>query len=82
MTALGLFGPRFGHLPLFVELCRLHGLDRKKRALLRSVMEKFRSDKPALIFVDPTWLRRALEQEEFAEVAEELRELYEQWFNA
>ena len=82
MTALGLFGPRFGHLPLFVELCRFHGLDRKKRALLRSVMEKFRSDKPALIFVDPTWLRRALELDDFTESVEVLRELYEQWFGS
>ncbi len=80
MTALGIFGPRSGHVPLFVELCRFHGLDRKKRLLLRSIMEKLRSDRPAMVFVDPSWLRRAMELEDFAESVEELRELYEQWF--
>lgn len=82
MSPLGIFGPRTGHQALFNDLCRYHDLDRKTRTLLLTIMQKFRPERPALIFVDPTWLRRAIEHEEFLESTEELRELYKNWFGA
>lgn len=80
MSALGMFGPRSGHKPLFVDLCRFHGLDRKTKLLLKEIMVKFQPERPAEMFVDPALLRRAIEHPDFAESMEELQELYQTWF--
>lgn len=80
MSPMGLFGSRSGHRPLFNELCRLHDLDRKTRQLLRNVALKFCSEKPANLFVNPEFLRRAAEDSDFAEQAGDLQELYQSWF--
>ena len=80
MSPLGMFGPRTGHKPLFVELCRHHGLDRKTKQLLKNILVKFEPERPAEMFVDPTLLRRAIEHPDFAESTEYLQELYKTWF--
>lgn len=82
MNPLGMFGPRTGHPALFNDLCRLHGLDRPTRRLLQAVTDKPPSDRPALIFVDPAWMHRALDESDFRESAAELRRLYDAWFGA
>lgn len=80
MSPLGIFSPRTGHQALFNELCRFHELDRKTRQLLQSVMDRFKPDKPSLVFVDSAWLRKAIESHDFSENIEELQELQRKWF--
>lgn len=80
MSPLGMFGPRSGHKPLFVDLCRFHDLDRKTKLLLKDIVLKFNMERPAELFVDSTHLRRAIENPAFAESLEDLQELYKSWF--
>lgn len=81
MGALGgLFGPKHDHASLFNELCRFHQIDRKTKQLLGRIMEKYKAARPGLIFVEDTWLRKAIDDKEFQEFAEQLHELRKNWF--
>jgi hypothetical protein len=44
------------HGSLFSGLCRIHGLDRSVRRLLRQVARQNRLAHPALLFTEPRWL--------------------------
>lgn len=77
-----LFGSQNDPVSLFKELCRFHHLDKKTRVLLRDMMRKYNPDKPALVFVDGVWLRKALEDEEFQESVELIRNLCKDWFTS
>ncbi|MDR0611748.1 MAG: hypothetical protein LBG58_16705 [Planctomycetaceae bacterium] len=80
MSLLGLLGARVGHKPLFDDLCQYHKLDKKTKLLLNHVIQKYQLSRPVEIFIDSTILERALNDEEFAESADDLRELIKIWF--
>lgn len=44
------------HASLFAGLCRLHGLDRGARQLLKQVVAAHRLVQPARVFTEPQWL--------------------------
>jgi hypothetical protein len=44
------------HASLFRALCRLHGLDRRARRLLRQVARRRKLPHPARLFTEPHWL--------------------------
>jgi hypothetical protein len=77
---MALFGPRVGHEALFDEVCRFHGIDRKTKTLLQSVIKKSQMQCPAEIFIEPETLVRALNDTEFSEESAELQKLYDAWF--
>lgn len=57
------------HSLLFAELCRIHGLDRASRRLLKWVARQRRLTQPARLFVDPQWLDPARVGSRRAELA-------------
>jgi hypothetical protein len=77
---MALFGPRVGHEALFEEVYRFHDIDRKMKPLLQSVIKKYQIPYPAIIFIEPDTLMRALSDAEFTEENEELKKLYDAWF--
>ncbi|MDR2438703.1 MAG: hypothetical protein LBE12_04950 [Planctomycetaceae bacterium] len=82
MGLLGLLGQRNGHKPLFDDLCQYHKLDRKIKLLLNRIIQKYQLLQPVDIFIDSTLLDRALNDEEFTESADDLRELIKIWFES
>jgi hypothetical protein len=81
MGLLELLGQRGGHKPLFDDLCQYHKLDRKTRLLLNRIIQKYQLLQPANIFIDSTLLDRALNDEEFTESVDDLRDLIKIWFD-
>jgi len=78
---MALFGPRIGHEALFDEVCKFHGIDRKMKPLLQSVVKKYQMAHPAELFIEPETLTRALSDPDFpAEEVAELQKLYDAWF--
>jgi len=77
---MALFGPRVGPEALFDEVCRFHGIDRKTKTLLQSVIKKNQMPHPAEIFIVPDTLIRALNDSEFSEENADLQNLYDAWF--
>ncbi|MDR0336430.1 MAG: hypothetical protein LBI18_05000 [Planctomycetaceae bacterium] len=82
MSLLGLLGPRIGHKPLFDDLCQYHKIDRKTKLLLNHVIQKYQLSQPIEIFIDSKWLDQALNDEEFADSADDLREIIKLWFES
>lgn len=80
MSLLGLLGQRVGHKPLFDDVCQYHKLDKKTKLLLNRIIQKYQLTQPVDIFIDSTLLDRALNDEDFTESAEDLRELIKIWF--
>ncbi|GHT29520.1 hypothetical protein FACS18942_10630 [Planctomycetales bacterium] len=80
MSPLDIFGLHSGHKALFYEICSLHGIDRKVRALLSKIMDKYKPDRPGLIFLDDKYLLKAIDDEEFRNSSELLQELQQKWF--
>jgi hypothetical protein len=76
----GLFGSQVGHKPLFDDLCQYHALDKKTRTLLNAVIQKYQSENPAEIFVDPALLNRALIDPDFEESVGDLKKICNSWF--
>jgi hypothetical protein len=79
---MGLFGPRVGQGPLFDEVCQYLELDKKVKTLLQSIVKKYQSPRPAEIFILPNILRQAMEDAEFTNDAEDLKKLYDTWFQS
>ena len=77
-----IFGPRTGHRPLFDDLCQFHQLDKATRTLVTAVAMKLRPTRPADVFVDGVWLRKSLEDQEFAASREAIQEIYNSWFGS
>ena len=77
---MAIFGPRVGHEALFDEVCRFHGIDRKIKTLLLSVIKAYQMPQPTKIFIEPDTLIRALSDPEFAKENEDLQKLYDAWF--
>jgi len=77
---MAIFGPRVGHEALFDEVCKFHGIDRKTKTLLQSVIKKNQMPRPAEIFIESDTLVRALNDSDFSEENEELQKLYDAWF--
>ena len=77
---MAIFGPRVGHEALFDEVCRFHGIDRKTKTLLQSVIKKSQMQCPAEIFIESETLIHALNDSEFSEDNAELQKLYDAWF--
>jgi len=47
---------QYSHAGLFGGLCKLHGLDRRGRTLLRNLAKAHRLSYPARLFTEPAWL--------------------------
>ncbi|MDR0520360.1 MAG: hypothetical protein LBH00_00750 [Planctomycetaceae bacterium] len=77
---MGLFGPSVGHPALYEEICRYHDLDKKIKKLLDAVVKKYQMPRPAEIFIVPETLRRAMEEAASDDEKNDLRKLYETWF--
>jgi hypothetical protein len=82
MSLLGLLGARVGHKPLFDDLCQYHKVDKKTKVLLNRVIQKYQLTQPAELFIDSALLDRALNDEEFADSADDLQEIIKQWFGS
>lgn len=78
--AFGLFSPKVGHPALYNDLCKLHEVDRKTRAVLDLIVTTFDLKQPAMIFVDMKWFREAVNHPQFKEHIDLLRELCFRWF--
>ena len=76
---MALFAPRVGHEALFEEVCRLHEIDRKTKAMLQTIIKKYQMPHPASIFVEPSTMRRALSDPELS-ANSDLQDLYNAWF--
>ncbi|MDR3233549.1 MAG: hypothetical protein LBT46_07810 [Planctomycetaceae bacterium] len=79
---MGLFGPKTGQVPLFDEVCQYHGLDKKIKTLLQSVVKKYQPPRPVEIFILPDILRQALADGDFADSLDDLQKLYDNWFQS
>ena len=77
---MALFGPRVGHEALFDEVCKFHGIDKKIKTLLQTVVKKYQIPHPAVIFIEPDTLMRALSDPELADDNTDLQKLYDIWF--
>ena len=75
-----IFGQKVGHPVLFRELCTQLELDKKTSKVLSHITSKLNPEMPAMIFVDPTILRKGAKLPEVAESLELLRELFYKWF--
>jgi len=75
-----IFGQKVGHPVLFREICTNLELDRKTVKVLSYITAKISPEMPAMIFVDPSILRKGAKLPEVAESVELLRELYYKWF--
>ena len=69
------------HPALFCGLCRLHGLDRGARRLLKQVVEHYRLAQPARLFTEPQWLDPARLRGPLQARAAELTALRERLFD-
>ncbi|MGL6225962.1 MAG: hypothetical protein ACRC10_04960 [Thermoguttaceae bacterium] len=76
----GLFAPKVGHQALYTELCKVHQLERPVRALLDQMVQVFDMKQPALLFVDPSWFQKAIQNKTFAAQEDLLREVCFKWF--
>ena len=77
---MALFGPRVGPEALFDEVCRFHGIDRKTKSLLQTVIKRNQMPRPAEIFIEPDTMIRALNDNDLSEENEELQKIYDAWF--
>jgi hypothetical protein len=75
-----IFGQKVGHPVLFRELCTNLELDKKTSKVLNQIASKLNPEMPAMIFVDPTIMRKGVKLPEVADSVELLRELYYKWF--
>ena len=75
-----IFGQKVGHPALFREICTNLELDKKTCKVLSQITAKISQEIPAMIFIDPTILRKGVKLPEVAESVELLRELYYKWF--
>ena len=75
-----IFGQKVGHPVLFREFCTTLELDKKTVKILSQITSKFSSEMPAMIFIDPTIIRKGVKLPEVADSVELLRELYYKWF--
>lgn len=72
----------FSHSALFDDLCRVHGLDRASRRLLKQVVQHCRLAQPGRVFVEPRWLDPATLSEPLRSKPSELTALRERIFGA
>ena len=77
---MALFGPRVGHEALFDEVCKFHGIEKKMKTLLLTIVKKYQIPYPAKIFIEPDTLMRALDDGDFSEENTDLQKLYDAWF--
>ncbi len=64
------------HQAIFAGLCRVHGLDRKARRLLKNLAQACVPEQPARVFLEPAWLDQAsAQQAPVAGQPEELQQL-------
>ncbi|MGL4942204.1 MAG: hypothetical protein ACRC46_03315 [Thermoguttaceae bacterium] len=78
----GMFAAKRGHAALFSELCKHHNIDAKTvRPILDRIIAAYRVDKPATIFFDPTHLKAAIADPQFAKEKDVLRELCYRWYS-
>jgi len=68
------------HASLFRGLCRVHGLDRKTRGLLKQLAQHHRLSQPALLFVEPKWFSPKTLGTRFASQQKDLMELAKRLF--
>lgn len=68
------------HAALFAGLCRVHGLDKSARKLLRRFARRIECPQPARVFVDPALLENAAAAGLPARDAERLQSLGEELF--
>ncbi len=80
MTGINLFTPKTGHQALFKELCKFHELPRPQRKALEAMTQLFGLEQPAIVFVDPSWLRKAAKRSELQPYHEVLSDLCSKWF--
>ncbi|MGL6196876.1 MAG: hypothetical protein ACRC2T_18845 [Thermoguttaceae bacterium] len=76
----GLFAPKVGHQALYNELCKVHDLDKKTKALLDQIVQAFDLKQPSLVFVDMTYFQKALANPAFASQGDTIREICFKWF--
>jgi len=75
-----MFAPKTGHLALYNDLCKLHGIDRKTKTVLDAIVQCQAVEKPALIFIDPGYFLKAAQLAELADSLPTIRELSYKWF--
>jgi len=75
-----IFGQKVGHPVLFREFCTSLELDKKTVKVLNQITAKICPEMPAMIFVDPTIMRKGVKLPEVADSVELLREMYYKWF--
>ena len=75
-----IFGQKVGHPVLFREFCRSLELDKKTVKVLSQISSKICPEMPAMLFIDPTVMRKGVKLPEVADSVEILRELYYKWF--
>ena len=65
---------------LFVQLCRLHGLDRKDQAFLRSLAERLDIVNVLLLFIEPSFFQHAMSDPDFLPEQRQLQQLHQRLF--
>lgn len=65
---------------LFLELCRVHQLNKEQMTLLRRIVRELQLPHPASLFIDPGYLASAVQLEKFQGLNDDLRKLGEAFF--
>ena len=68
------------HLELFHGLCRIHGLGRKARGLLKQVAGQNRLNYPCRVLTEPQWIENAARSGPLSSRAKELKALHKRLF--
>jgi len=80
-TVLGnLFAAKKGPAALFRDLCQVHDLDKKTVKFLTQITTELNLEQPAMIFIDPTVLRKGVTLSSVGDSVVQIRELYYRWF--
>jgi len=75
-----LFAAKKGPAALFRELCNIHDLDKKTVKLLTQITTELNLEQPAMVFIDPTVLRKGVTLPSVNDSVTQIRELYYRWF--
>lgn len=89
VVAVGAFiGNRFAkkwrfesHQSLFSNLCKVHGLNRKERKMLKLVGQGLKVPHLSLLIADPKWIDRAIVNKSFASNLTALKKLRSRFFS-
>jgi hypothetical protein len=76
-----LLGFHTGHFALFRELCKTHKFDKKTKKLLFQIVNELGMECPAMIFIDPSVLCKAMSLPCLSDSANMIRDLFYTWFD-